>query len=357
MITINNKKIGEGHPVYIIAEVGSNFDGSLGRVKMLAKLAKECGADAYKIQNFLSSKLVSPKGFDGFKVSHQAAWEKPVAQVYKEAEFPREWLREVADYCKSINIDFISSPYDFEAVDELEKVGVPAYKIGSGEIDNLEFLRYVAQKQKPIIVATGAASLEEVKQAVSTIRATGNQQIILLQCVTNYPSMLVDANLKTMQTLQKEFGVEVGLSDHTVGKEGGGDDPLDGITAPIAMVAMGGVIIEKHFTDDSKRKGNDHSFAMNVDTFKKMVDGMRMMEKALGDGQKRVLDSEKETIIIQRRGIYAKQEIKEGEEVTYDKIEFLRPALYLRPPKVDTILGKKAKYTIEAGSPIKPDMV
>jgi len=356
-IKINNKIIGFGHPAYIIAEIGCNFDGSLDRAKMLAKLAKESGADALKIQNFLASKLVSQKGFEGVKLAHQQKWKKSTTEVYKEAEFPREWLQELSDYCKSINIDFFSSPYDIDAVDELEKIGVPAYKIGSGEIDNLEFLRYVAEKQKPIIIACGASSIEEIRQALSVVRETGNQQVVLLQCTTNYPSMLADSNLNAMVSLKKEFGIEVGLSDHTVGKEGGGDDPFNGITAPMTMVALGGVVIEKHFTDDNKRKGNDHPFAMNADDFKVMVDSMRAVEKALGGGQKRVLDSEKETAIIQRRGIYAKEDIEAGEEITHDKIEFLRPALFMRPPQVKNILGKKTKYKINKGDPIKPDVV
>ncbi len=356
-IKINNNVIGEGQPVYIIADVGSNFDGSLERAKMLAKLAKEAGADAFKIQNFLSSKLVSQKGFNGVKLAHQIKWEKPVAEVYKDAEFPREWLREFSDFCESIGIDFFSSPYDIDAVDELEKIGVPAYKIGSGEIDNLEFLRYIAQKQKPVILSCGASSKEEIWQALSVIREAGNQRIVLLQCATNYPSMLADSNLNAMISLKKEFGVEVGLSDHTIGKEGGGDDPLGGITAPMAMVALGGVVVEKHFTDDIKRKGNDHPFAMNAAAFKIMVDSIRSVEKVLGDGQKRVLNSEKETIIIQRRGIYAKENIKAGEIISRDKIEFLRPALFLRPPQITAILGKKAKHDILAGDPIKSDAI
>ena len=356
-IKINNKIIGAGHPVYIIAEMGCNFDGSLERAKMLAKLAKEAGADAIKIQNFLASKLVSKKGFLGLKVDYQAKWEKSVTEVYKEAEFPREWMQEFFDYCKEINIDVFSSPYDTEAVDLLEKLKAPAYKIGSGEIDNLEFLKYVSKTNKPVILACGASSLEDVQKAVSVIRDTGNNQIVLLQCVTNYPAMLKDANLATMVALKNEFKTEVGVSDHTIGEECGGDDPLGGITVPLVAVVLGGVIVEKHFTDDTKRKGNDHPFAMNAVVFKKMVDSIRAVEKTFGDSQKRVLESEKETVIIQRRGIYAKNDIEDGEEITNDKIEFLRPALFMRPPQVENILGKKAKYKINAGDPIKSDIV
>lgn len=357
MISINNKKIGQGHPVYIIAEIGSNFDGSLERAKMLADLAKETGADAFKIQNFLASKLVSEKGFEGLRVAHQAKWEKSVSQTYKDAEFPREWLKEIFDYCKNINIDFISAPYDMEAVDELEKIGVLVYKIGSGEIDNLEFLEYAAKKGKPMIISCGACAVEDVRKAVETVKGAGNDQIILLQCITQYPTLMKDANVKAMATLRNTFGCEVGYSDHTTSREGGGDDPLEGITVPLSSVAMGGVMIEKHLTDDIKRKGNDHPFALPPETFKKMVDAIRALEKGMGDGKKKVEDSEKETVIIQRRGIYAKENIKAGEIILRDKIEFLRPALFLRPSQADSILGKLAKYDIKAGEPIKPDAV
>lgn len=357
MITINGKIIGKGQPVYIIAEIGSNFDGSLERVKLLAKLAKDAGADALKIQNFLASKLVSEKGFSGLKISHQATWEKSVTQTYKDAEFPREGLREIADYCQKIGIDFLSAPYDTEAVDLLDEVGVPAFKFGAGEIDNIEFLEYAAKKGKPMIVSCGACTLEDIRRAVETIKNAGNDQIILLQCITSYPSPISDANLCAMVTIKNTFDYEVGYSDHTTGKAGGGDDPLDGITVPLASVALGGVVIEKHFTDDISRKGNDHSFALDIATFTKMVYAVRALEKAMGDGQKKIENAEKETVVIQRRGIYAKHDIEAGEIISKEKIEFLRPALFLRPPQANSILGKKAKYKIQAGDPIKPDAI
>ena len=349
------RNIGQGYPAYIIAEVGSNFDGDLERAKMLAKLAKEAGADAYKIQNFLAPKIVSQKGFDGLKVAFQSRWAKPVVEVYKKAEFPREWLKELSDYCKEISIDFLSSPYDKEAVDLLEGIDIPAYKIGAGEIDNLDFLEYVAKKGKPVIISCGATTMEEIGSAVTAVRNAGNNQIILLQCVTNYPSPVEDANIKAMVSLKEKFGVDAGYSDHTIGFAQGGNDPLEGITVPLASVALGACVIEKHFSDDIKRIGPDHPFAMPIGHFKKMVDSIRALEKALGDGQKKVEPSEKETVIIQRRGIYAKEDIREGEIITKEKIEFLRPALFLRPHQEKEVLGKKTGRVIMAGEPIKSD--
>jgi sialic acid synthase SpsE len=354
-ISIGSRKIGAGHPTYIIAEIGSNFDGDLGRAKSLAKLAKDLGADAYKIQNFSAPKIVSNAGFKNLQVAFQAKWDKPVVEVYRKAEFPREWIQEVADYCKEIGIDFFSSPYDIEAVDQLEAVGVPAHKIGSGEIDNLEFLAHIARTGKPMIIGCGASTMEEIEAAVKTIRAEGNENIVLLQCVTNYPSPIKDSNIRAMNALKDAFNVLVGYSDHTIGAAGGADDPLNGITVPLGAVALGGCVIEKHFTDDRTRKGPDHPFAMNPEEFKMMVDGIRAMEQALGDGEKKLMPSEAQTVIIQRRGIYAVKDIAPGQPITRDMVEFLRPAVGLRPPALGRVVGKTLNKAIPAGEPIREE--
>ncbi len=352
-ITVGKRKIGPGFPTYIISEVGSNFDGDLKRAKYLAKLSLELGADAFKIQNFLAEKIVSETGFSNLQVSFQSKWKKSVVDVYKAAEFPRKWLLELSDYCKKIGIDFFSAPYDKEAVDLLEEINAPIYKIGSGEIDNLEFIDYVAKAGKPILISCGSSTIGEIDTAIKTIRKNNNQ-IVLLQCVTNYPSPIEDANIRAMAALGKRFGVPVGYSDHTAGSDAGGNDPLFGITVPIGAVACGACVIEKHFTDDIKRVGPDHPFAANPKTFKVMVDGIRAMEKALGDGVKRIMPSEKQTVIIQRRGIYANRGIKKGEILKREMVEFLRPAKFFRPPALFKILGKKAKMDVGAGEPLKP---
>jgi len=354
-IRIGSREVGPGRPTYIIAEVGSNFDHDLERAKSLAKLAKECGADAFKIQNFSAPKIVSNVGFSNLQVAFQAKWDKPVVDVYRAAEFPREWLKELADYCREIEIDFFSSPYDKEAVDQLEAVGVPAHKMGSGEIDNLEFLGYVAKSGKPVLLACGASTMDEVGAAIKAVRDAGNENVIMLQCVTNYPSPIADANISAMNVIKDQFNVMVGYSDHTIGVEGGADDPLGGLTVPLAAVALGATVIEKHFTDDRTRKGPDHPFAMEATMFKKMVEGIRALEKAMGDGQKRLMPSEKETVIIQRRGIYAIQDIEPGQPLTRDMLEYLRPAVGLRPPAMPSILGKTVNKKIVAGQPLRAE--
>lgn len=353
-IKIGKRAIGEGHPAYIIAEIGSNFDGDLDRAKHLADLAKAAGADAYKIQNFLAPKIVSNVGFAGLKVAHQAKWDKPVVEVYRKAEFPREWIKELSGYCKKIGIDFLSSPYDTEAVDVLEKIGVAAHKLGAGEIDNLDFLTYVAKTGKPVILSVGAAMMQDVELAVKTIKKAGNDKIIILQCVTNYPSPVADSNLRAMVAMGKRFGVPVGYSDHTAGPSQGGDDPLQGLTVPLGSIALGGVMIEKHVTDDPSRTGPDHAFALRLGgSFDDMVAGIRAMEKALGDGNKRIMPSEHETVVVQRRGAYAARAIEKGEKITSSMVIYLRPAVGVRPPEMKKMFGKKAKRAIAAGAPIK----
>lgn len=351
-LRIGKRDIGEGKPAYIIAEIGSNFDGDLARAKRLAKLAKECGADAYKIQNFSAPKIVSATGFKDLQIAFQGKWDKPVVEVYKKAEFPRMWVAELAAYCAEIGIDFLSSPYDIEAVDLLESVGVKAYKVGSGEIDNLEFLTHIAKKGKPVILACGAATMDDIRAAVAAIHKAGNKKIVLLQCVTNYPSPVSDANIRAMEMLRRKFGVLVGYSDHTTSPAGGGDDPLGGLTVPLGAVALGASVIEKHVTDDITRKGPDHPFALPMNEFKKMIASIRALERALGDGKKRLMPSEKETVVIQRRGMYAARLIRAGEKITRDAIEYLRPAIGFRPPEIKKVMGRIARRDIPKGAPI-----
>lgn len=353
---IGNRVVGDGAPCYIIAEIGSNFDGDLERVKLLARLAKEDGADAFKIQNFKAEKIVSDIGFRNLKQGFQAKWDKPVVEVYRAAEFPREWLPEIAAYCKKIGIDFFSAPYDTEAVDLLEKINVPCHKIGSGEITNPKFLEYVAKTGKPIILATGSADLHIVQMAVNTIRKAGNNQIALLQCTTNYPSSIKHSNIRVMQTYANTFDCVVGVSDHTIGPTGGGDDPLDGLTVPLTAMGLGCKIIEKHITDDPKRKGPDHPFAMTFSkSFRALIQGVRAAETALGSAEKFITEDEKVTTPLQTRGLYAATDIKKGETITEDKLMALRPALGVKPYEEKYIIGQKAGKDIPKGHPIHFD--
>ncbi len=347
-INIDGREVGDGYPCYCIAEIGSNFDGSLDRAKKLIDLAKDSGADAVKFQSFKADKIVSEKGFDGLQTGFQKNWDKPVVDVYKDAEFPREWTKELMEYSKSKEITFFSSPYDKEAVDILDELGVAAFKIGSGDITWLEMIKYIASKKKPVILGTGASTMEEIKKAINTIKSAGNNEIVLLQCVTNYPSSFENANIKAMPLLREKFDCLVGYSDHTLG-----------YIVPMGAVALGACVIEKHFTDDRKRKGPDHPHAMEGKDFSQMVDNIRMLEKSLGKPIKEVYAEESETVILQRRCIRAKQEIKKGEKINESMVEMLRPAPKnsLYPEEKEKIIGMKAKRDIKKGEEFYWEMV
>jgi sialic acid synthase SpsE len=339
-IKLEKRLVGEGQPAYLIAEIGSNFDGSIKRAKMLIDLAKKSGADAVKFQSFKTDKIISREGFEGMRVGFQSKWKKPVYQVYKDAEFPREWHKELFDYAKIKGVHFFSTPYDAEAVDILDKLNTPVFKIGSGDITWHEMIRYIAKKKKPIILGTGASTLVEVEEAIEVIRSEGNDDIVLLQCVTNYPSRLECANIKSMRMMADRFNLLVGYSDHTLG-------PI----VPLGAVALGACIIEKHFTDNNKRIGPDHPFAMDSKHFKEMVDNIRLLEKALGSSTKEVYDDEKETVVLQRRCLRAAKNISKGTMITEDMIDILRPLGKgsLDPKYKDSIIGLKAKTDIRKG--------
>lgn len=334
-LRIGNKLVGGKHPCYIIAEIGSNFDGSITKAKKLIKLAKQSGADCAKFQSFLTKELLSPTGFKD-KVTFQAKWNKPVWNVYEDAEFPRKWYKELSSYAKNVGIHFMSTPYDYAAVDIFEENKTPAYKIGSGDITYLEFLKYIAKKRKTILLPTGASTISEIRDAINVIKKEGNNNIILLQSITQYPSPIEDANIKAMVTLKEKFGYNIGYSDHS-----------KGILVPIASVALGACVIEKHFTDNKKNIGPDHPHSLTPIEFSQMVSGIREVEMALGSSHKKVVTSEKDTRIIQRRSIFTITSVKKGEKLNKNNIDCLRPCIGLPASDFTKILNKHAKKDLE----------
>jgi sialic acid synthase SpsE len=339
---IGSRKVGNGHPAYIIAEIGANFDKSLTKAKELCNAAKESGADCAKFQSFISEKIVSSEGFKRMQLRGvHGTWGRPVNEVFKDAEFPREWHQEIFEYCNKIGIDFSTSPYDFEAVDLCVNLNVPFIKIGSGEITWLEMIEKIASTQKPIILATGDATLSEIDEAINTIESTGNKQIILLQCITNYPSMIESANINVLKTYQSAFDILTGYSDHSAGD-----------VVILGSIALGGCVVEKHFTLNKHDIGPDHPHSMDVNDFTSMIKNIRMLELAMGSTRKFVVEEEKETVIVQRRGLYAKKQLDKGSVITADDIVELRPALGILPKFKKNIVGKVVKDTILANSPI-----
>ena len=347
-IRIGSHTIGINHPTYFIADIAANHDGDLERAKLLIHLAKEAGADAAKFQNFRAPQIVSDYGFRhmGDQVSHQAGWKKSVFQVYQEASIPFQWTPVLKEECDRAGLDYFSSPYDFEAIDMLVPY-VPAYKIGSGEIDWLEALERMALKGKPIILATGASTIGEVQRAVHTI-LQHNRQLVLMQCNTNYtasPENFDHLHLNVLKTYAAMFpDVILGLSDHTHGN-----------AAVLGAVTLGARIIERHFTDSNERGGPDHKFAMNPQAWSDLVSETRLLERALGSPDKFIAGNEMDTSIVQRRCLRAARDIKTGETISRDMIDVLRPATPggIKPSEINQVLGTRAVSDIPAGKELR----
>jgi N-acetylneuraminate synthase len=347
-IKIGNRIVGEAHPTYFIADIAANHDGSLERAKYLIRLAKKAGADAAKFQNFQASKIVSDYGFKnlGGQQSHQSKWKKSVYEVYQDASVPFDWSEELKKACDEAGIDYFSSPYDFEAIDYLDQY-MPAYKVGSGEIDWIEALERMASKGKPVILATGASNLGEVQRAVHAILKI-NPQLVLMQCNTNYTGSLENlkfVNLNVLKTYATLFPQTVlGLSDHTPGH-----------ATVLGAVTLGARVIEKHFTDDTKREGPDHPFSMDPEAWAEMVLRTRELENALGSTDKIIVENEQETSVIQRRCVRAARDLKAGEIITRDMLDVLRPATIgaIKPFEVENVIGTKVYIDIPAGKEIR----
>lgn len=343
-IFIEGRELSILSPTYFIADIASNHDGDLARAKELIALAAENGADAVKFQHFLARDIVSDYGFSHIAAgSHQAKWKKSVYEVFKAAEVNRSWNDELQRTAKQSGVAFFSTPYDYAAVEELDKI-VHAYKIGSGDITWTDFLSFVAAKNKPVLLATGAADIKDVMRAVDTVLKI-NKQLVLMQCNTNYTGdrenfKFINLNvLKTYQTLYP--GMVLGLSDHSAGH-----------ASVLGAVALGARVIEKHFTDDNRRTGPDHAFSMNPRSWREMVERTRELEAALGDGIKRVEDNERETVVLQQRAVRLKRDLKAGDVLTATGLECLRPAPNgcVRPYELNTALNKKLTVAKAAGA-------
>jgi sialic acid synthase SpsE len=351
-IQIGNRRMGGDHPTYFIADISANHDGDLTRAKRLIRLAAEAGADAAKFQNFRAPKIVSDYGFRsmGGQLSHQATWRKSVFEVYQGASIPFEWTPELKATCDEVGVQYFSSPYDFEAVDMLDKY-VPAHKIGSGDITWPEMLRHIARKGKPVFLATGASTIGDVQRAVHTILEI-NPALVLMQCNTNYTASLENFNhihLNVLKTYAAMFpDLILGLSDHTPGH-----------ATVLGAVALGARAVEKHFTDDNRREGPDHPFSMTPDTWREMVDRTRELERAMGSPDKQVGANEAETVIVQRRCLRAARDLRAGEVLTRELIDVLRPATpgAIQPYEIDAVIGTRAIVDIPAGEALRWTML
>src|SRR5579872_292032 len=341
---IGKRDVGDGYPTYFIADISANHDGSLKRALKLIRLAKQAGADGAKFQHFRAPKIVSDYGFRalGGQFSHQATWRKSVCAVYEDASLPWEWTPDLKACCDEEGIEFLSTPYDFEAVNMLDPY-VRAYKIGSGDITWPEMLESVASKQKPVILSSGASDISDVRRAMEVLQAV-NPHLALLQCNTNYTGSLESfdhIHLNVLRMYQAMFpNVVVGLSDHT-----------QGCATVLGAVALGGRIIEKHFTDDTRREGPDHPFSMTPKSWHEMVARTRELERALGSTVKSVAKNEQDTVILQRRCLRASHDLAIGARIERSDIEVLRPAPVdaILPFEMTKILGRHLRCSVPKG--------
>lgn len=340
-IKIGNRYVGEGESPFFIADIAANHDGDLERAFTLIELAKEAGADAAKFQNFVAEKIVSKNGFNsmGDKLSHQNSWKKSVYEVYEDASIPADWTKKLKEKCDEVGIEYMTSPYDFQSIDNVDPY-LNAYKIGSGDITWVEILKYIANKNKPVLLATGASDLEDVKRAVNAIKESNNQ-IILMQCNTNYTADRENfkyINLNVLKEYRKLYpDMILGLSDHTFGS-----------STVLGAIALGACVIEKHFTDDNNRVGPDHKFSMNPVTWREMVDRSLELWEALGDGVKKVEENEKQTVVVQRRALYYSKNLASGSIIKYEDLIPVRPAKEngIAPYDIEKVIGKKLRIDV-----------
>ncbi|WP_414733593.1 N-acetylneuraminate synthase family protein [Acetobacterium carbinolicum] len=345
-ISLGNKKIGK--TAYFIADIAANHDGEIGRAFKLIELAKESGADVAKFQNFTAKKIVSKKGFDELngQLSHQASWKKSVYETYEDASISLEWTSRLKKKCDEVGIEYMTSPYDFDSVDAVNPY-VNAFKVGSGDITWTHILEYIAQKNKPVLIATGASEIEDVKRAYAVVEKF-NSQIVIMQCNTNYTGSKDNfkyINLNVLKAYRKFFpNAILGLSDHTPGH-----------ATVLGAIALGATVIEKHFTDDNTRCGPDHKFSMNPNAWKEMVECANELFTALGSEIKRVEENEKETAVVQRRALYLTKDVAEGQKIQSEDIFPLRPIKDdgIPPYEFENVIGMKANKALAKDSYLK----
>jgi N-acetylneuraminate synthase len=340
-VTVDNRKIGPGHPCYVIAEAGSNHDGSLDQAFRLIDVAADAGADAVKFQLFRARTLYSR----GAGVSDYLKSSRDIYDIVQQLELPEEWLPRLSEHSGARGLHFLATPFDEESADRLDGY-VSAFKIASYEITHLPLIRHVSLKKKPLLLSTGASTIEEIQQAVDEIRRAGNPPLILLQCTAAYPAPLEALNIRVVRTLAETFGVLTGFSDHSA-------DPL---VAPLAAVGQGAVVLEKHFTVDKELPGPDHRFALNPDELRRMIRAVRDTETALGSPAKAPEPVEQELRAFARRFVYTTRDISAGEVLSKENIAVLRAGKKkagLAPADYPSLCGRRAARAIPRESPLE----
>ena len=342
---IGYKNIGQDNPCFIIAELSANHNGDLNVAIETIRAAKRAGADAIKLQTYTPDTLTIDCDNKYFKIEEGTLWDgKTLYELYGEAYTPWEWHKRLFEVAEEEGLICFSSPFDFTAVDFLENLKVPAYKIASFEIQDIPLIEYAASKGKPIIISTGIAEEEDIQLAVDTCRKVGNNDIILLKCTSSYPAPLELANLNTIPDIKKRYKVEVGFSDHTYGS-----------LAPTVATTLGAKVIEKHFILDKSIGGPDADFSLDVNEFTEMVNKVRDTEKLLGKVSYEISEKVRKNRKF-ARSLFVVDDVKAGDRITKDNIRSIRPGYGLHPKYYNDILGKSFLIDIEKGTPLSKDM-
>jgi len=340
-LEIGDKNIGNTHPVFIIAELSANHLQNFNLAVDTIKSMKASGADAVKLQTYTPDTITIDSNNECFQIDQGTLWDgKTFYQLYQEAYTPWEWQPKLKEIAEELGLIFFSSPFDRTSVDFLEEMNVSAYKVASFEITDIPLIEYIASKGKPVIISTGIATLADIEEAVNACKKMGNNQIALLKCTSAYPAPLEEVNLRTIPNLADTFNTVVGLSDHTLG-----------ISAPIASVALGAKIIEKHFILDRNMGGPDAAFSMEPDEFRSMVDAVRDVEKALGTVNYDLTEKTKKSRDFSR-SLFIVNDIKAGDSFTEDNVRSIRPGFGLHPKYLKQIIGKNARKDIKKGTPL-----
>ncbi len=345
-IKIENKYVGENHPCFIVAELSANHNQDLSLAKETLYAIKESGADAVKFQTYTPDTITLNCKNEYFLIKGSKLWDgQTFYELYKKAYMPWEWHYELKELAKKLNLIWFSSPFDFSAIDFLEKLNCPAYKIASFEITDIPLIEYAAEKKKPVIISTGIATLKDIEEALEACKRKENHDIILLKCVSDYPTNYEDINLLTLKNMKETFDCIVGLSDHS-----------KGIEVPVAAVTLGAKLIEKHFILSKDIDSPDKEFSLTPDEFKEMVKAVRNVEKALGKVTYELTERQKQARKF-ARSLFVVKDMKKGETFTLENVKSIRPNYGLPPKYLPLILGKKAKKDIKKGTPLSFDLI
>lgn len=345
-IWIGGRRIGRNHPTYIVAEMSGNHGQDFGRAVAIIRAAKAAGADAIKTQTYTADTLTIDSDTPWFRISGDSLWAgRTLYDLYREACTPWEWQPRLQSAARDLGLDFISSPFDDRAVELLESMNVPAYKIASFENIDHQLLRRVARAGRPVLLSTGLATIEELQESVGVLRDGGAREIALLKCTSAYPAPLHEMNLHTIDDLATRFGVPIGLSDHS-----------PGMVAPVAAVALGASLVEKHFTLSRADGGPDAAFSLEPTEFAAMARGIRTAEAALGQVHYGPTPAERKSLIF-RRSLFVIADVRAGELFTEANIRCIRPGHGLHPRHLKAILGRSAAVDVQRGTPLVWDLV